>query len=185
MNKILTELFGYLGNPVLKKDTNDRFLYRLKTFVLLLWISIATSFLISLVLGMLTAIGVLHETKHAMDSYLKNSDHRRLFVLAVFVAPIIEELIFRAPLVLFKQKKSFKTAFYSIGVLFALVHIFNFEINKNVILFSPLLIAPQFFVGLIFGFIRIRFGLHWSIFLHGSYNGLLISLFLLSNNGDA
>jgi len=54
-----------------------------------------------------------------------------------------------------------------------------------VILFSPLLVAPQFFIGLIFGFIRVRLGLLWSIFLHSLYNGLLVSLFLLASNGNS
>ena len=97
----------------------------------------------------------------------------------------MEEIIFRGPLILFKQIKLFKIAFYAIGIIFAYVHLFNFELTTNVILFSPLLVAPQFFVGLIFGYIRIRFGLLWSILLHSLYNGLLVSLFLLVSNGTS
>ena len=185
MNKTLVDLLNYLKNPVLKEDTNYSLMYRLRTFVSLLCISIAFTFFISLVVGMLTSVGILDENKHAMDDYLKNPNTWQLLALAALIAPITEELIFRAPLVLFKRRKYFKIAFYGIGFFFALVHIFNFEINENVILFSPLLVAPQFFLGLIFGFIRIRFGLIWSIFLHSSYNGLLILLLLLSTSDHA
>tara|TARA_B100000795_G_C22774360_1_gene429313 strand:- start:1060 stop:1617 length:558 start_codon:yes stop_codon:yes gene_type:complete len=184
MTKTLNELLNYLRNPILEKDSNQSFLYRFKILTSLLWISITISFLISLVNGMLTSIGVLDENNHITETLFKDSSGLKLLLFAAVMAPIIEEIIFRAPLVLFKQAKIFKIAFYGIGIIFAYVHILNFEINTNVIIFSPLLVAPQFFVGLIFGFIRVRFGLLWSICLHGLYNGLLISLFLIVSNGN-
>lgn len=121
---------------------------------------------------------------HITDSLFDDSNGIKILFFAAILAPLIEELIFRGPLVYFSQPRAFKIAFYVIGVIFAYVHIFNFEITTNVILFSPLLVAPQFFIGLIFGFIRIRFGLIWSILLHSIYNGILVSLFLLASHGN-
>ena len=92
--------------------------------------------------------------------------------------------MFRGPVIYINQPTAFNLAFYANGGIFAYVHIFNFEITTNVILFSPLLVAPQFFIGLIFGFVRVRFGLIWSIFLHSIYNGILVSLFLLASHGN-
>ena len=121
---------------------------------------------------------------HITDSLFDDSNGFKILFFAAILAPLIEELIFRGPLVYFSQPRAFKIAFYVIGIIFAYVHIFNFEITTNVILFSPLLVAPQFFIGLIFGFIRIRFGLIWSILLHSIYNGILVSLFLLASHGN-
>tara|TARA_B110000003_G_scaffold266026_1_gene292495 strand:+ start:7411 stop:7968 length:558 start_codon:yes stop_codon:yes gene_type:complete len=184
MIKIINELFNYLKNPILERDNNINIYYRFKVFASLLWISITISFFLSIVNGLLTSLGLLHDTKHVSEMYFNDSNGVKFLFLATIVAPIIEELIFRAPLILFKQAKLFKVAFFTISIIFAYVHIFNFEINTNVILFSPFLVAPQFFVGLIFGYIRIRFSLLWSICLHGLYNGLLVSLFLLASNGN-
>jgi hypothetical protein len=184
MTKILNELIQYLINPILVKDKNKSFLYRFKVLVYLLLISFIFSFFISTITGLLTLIGVLQDVTHITDSLFDDSNGFKILFFAAILAPLIEELIFRGPLVYFSQPRAFKIAFYVIGIIFACVHIFNFEITINVILFSPLLVAPQFFIGLIFGFIRIRFGLIWSIFLHSIYNGILVSLFLLASHGN-
>lgn len=184
MTKIFNELIQYLINPILVKDKNKSFLYRFKVLVYLLLISFIFSFFISTITRLLTLIGVLQDVTHITDSLFDDSNGFKILFFAAILAPLIEELIFRGPLVYFSQPRAFKIAFYVIGIIFAYVHIFNFEITINVILFSPLLVAPQFFVGLIFGFIRIRFGLIWSIFLHSIYNGILVSLFLLASHGN-
>ena len=54
------------------------------------------------------------------------------------------------------------------------MHISNFEMTKQVLLFSPLLVAPQISVGFLLGYIRVRFGLIWSMALHACYNMVLI-----------
>lgn len=184
MISILNELIQYLINPILEKDENKNFLYRFKVLIYLLSISFMFSFLISTITRLLTLVGVLQDISHITDSLFDDSNGFKILFFAAILAPLIEELIFRGPLIYFNQPRVFKIAFYTIGVIFAYVHIFNFEITTNVLLFSPLLVAPQFFIGLIFGFIRIRFGLIWSILLHSIYNGILVSLFLLASHGN-
>ena len=103
MTKILNELILYLRNPVLEKDANQNFWYRFRVLISLLWISITFSFFLSLVNGILTSIGVLHEAKHATDSFLNGDKGLEFLFIAAIVAPIIEELIFRAPLTIFKS----------------------------------------------------------------------------------
>ena len=185
MNQTLNDLINYTRNPKLEKDPNQNLLYKIKILFHLLWISISISFLLSLVNSIFMSLGILHENHHISEDFFKDLSGLKILFLASIFAPIAEELIFRAPFVLFKQPKLFKIAFYIIGIIFAYVHIFNFEINSNVILFSPLLVAPQLIVGFIFGFIRIRLGLIWSIYLHGLYNGLLVSSFLIATNGNS
>ena len=81
MNKTLNELIAFLRNPILEEDSNQNFLYRFKIFLSLLWISITVSFFLSLVNGLLTSIGVLHENKHVIDSYLDGTKGLQFFSL--------------------------------------------------------------------------------------------------------
>lgn len=54
------------------------------------------------------------------------------------------------------------------------MHISNFEMSTQVLLFSPLLVAPQISVGFLLGYIRVKFGLLWSMALHAIYNMVLV-----------
>ena len=63
--------------------------------------------------------------------------------------------------------------------IFGYIHIFNYELITNVLLFSPILIGPQIFMGFYLGYIRIKFGLVYSICLHAMYNFILVTPFLI------
>jgi len=182
MKTVIIELVDYLKNPTLEKDQNKEISYRLKKFVQILGISFATTFALGFILTLIEGTGWLETGKHSIEDTLKNSNTLTLFVLAAIIAPAIEELLFRAPLTLFKKAKTFKIAFYLITFLFGYIHLINYDITLNILLFSPILIAPQLFIGWYLGFIRVRFGLIWSIALHAAYNGILVSLFILGKN---
>ena len=109
-----------------------------------------------------------------MEDMMKNLSKPVIFLFVVVIAPLFEELIFRAPLTLFKGKKSFRIGFYVFAVLFGLVHISNFTMTTNVLLLAPILVLPQTLLGGYLGFIRVRFGLGWSMALHACYNGVLM-----------
>lgn len=182
MTQTLDDLIQYIKNPVLQRDDNKAFSYRLKTLIFLVCISIISTFTVSIFISFIEAFGFVETGKHSIEEIFKdkNSSTLKLFLLAVVSAPLIEEVIFRAPLTLFKKPLYFKYAFYSTAIIFGYIHLFNYqEINANMILFSPILVAPQILVGLYLGFIRVKFGLLWSIALHAVYNGVLMSLFLL------
>ncbi|NVK52616.1 MAG: CPBP family intramembrane metalloprotease [Flavobacteriaceae bacterium] len=182
MITIFNEVIQYLKYPVLKKEQNSNFLYRFRKLIDLLALSLITTFTITFITGFLELSGLLDTGKHSLKEIMKKSSTLKVTLLAVVVAPLIEECIFRAPLILFKNPKTFTIVFYSAALLFGYMHIFNYEINTNILLFSPILIAPQIIIGLYLGFIRIRFGLLWSIALHALYNGFLLSLYLLTKN---
>ncbi|MGB0880452.1 MAG: CPBP family intramembrane glutamic endopeptidase [Polaribacter sp.] len=178
MKKTFQELLSYLKNPILEKDTNQDAKYRFKKFGYLLIICLLTGFLISPIFVIIEEFGLINMEDHAMEEMMKNFPKVAIFVLAVVVAPSFEELIFRGPLTLFKGRKSFKIAFYTLTILFGLVHISNFTITKNVLLLTPILVLPQILLGGYLGFIRVRFGLGWSIALHACYNGILMLITL-------
>ena len=72
----------------------------------------------------------------------------------------------------------FPWIFWGSGLLFALIHLSNFDGGLT----SPwllLAVVPQGLVGLVLGYVRMRYGLAPAIGFHGAYNALFLSLGLL------
>lgn len=171
---MLEELLLFAKNPVYEQDITNPFANKLKTFIKLLIIALCTSIVLLLIASVVENLLQLEMGKHAMDDLFDNYSPLLIFFLAVVVAPFFEELLFRGPLVFFKNSNSFKIVFYAFTTAFGFMHISNFEMSTQVVLFSPLLVAPQIGVGFILGFIRVKFGLVWSMALHACYNMVLI-----------
>ena len=72
--------------------------------------------------------------------------------------------------------------FYSLTILFALIHISNFSYSVSLLLFAPIIVLPQFVAGFLFGFIRIKQGFIWGFFLHALHNAIFILPVLLFPN---
>lgn len=169
-------LIAYLKNPILEQDANTSLKYRFSIFFQLLLISLLTSIATTPLIVIVDALKLVDIDAHKAEQLFNDMDIIQLLFTAAIAVPIIEELIFRAPITLFKKPKTFKFGFYIFSIIFGFIHIFNFEITPNVLLLSPLLVLPQLLVGSYFGYIRVRFGLQWSILLHGCYNGVLITM---------
>jgi len=75
--------------------------------------------------------------------------------------------------------KRFVYIFYGSALLFALLHLFNFLDFKQIWFLAPLLILPQFILGLILGFVRMKFGLAWAIANHLIHNAVLVTPVIL------
>ncbi len=59
------------------------------------------------------------------------------------------------------------------STLFAGVHISNFHpIQYEIIFLYPIYVLPQFFMGLILGWLRIQYGFLWAVLFHVLVNGL-------------
>lgn len=173
MIQTFNELIAYLKNPVLEEDNNKDSNYRMKKFFHLLIISLLTGMAASLLIFALDEFGLVNMDNHQVEEMMKNLPKIAVLLFAVGFAPIIEEAIFRAPLTLFTDPKTFRVAFYIIAILFGFMHITNYKLTANILLFSPILVLPQILVGLYFGFIRVRFGFLWGVALHAAYNGIL------------
>ncbi|WP_237276150.1 CPBP family intramembrane glutamic endopeptidase [Tenacibaculum ovolyticum] len=174
MKETFSELIKYLRAPVLEEDNNRDNFYRFKKFFHLLIISILTATLLSPLFGLIEHLGWIDMDTHAMEELMKNMSKTKVFLFAVIVAPLLEELFFRAPITLFQNKKYFKIVFYIFAIVFGFVHLSNFQITTNVLILAPILVAPQIILGGYLGFIRVRFGLIWSILLHASYNAFFV-----------
>ncbi len=77
--------------------------------------------------------------------------------------------------------RNYRWIFYLSALLFAYVHISNFKINATILLLSPLLVAAQFWMGSLSGYLRTRYGFVWSLLLHGIHNLILVGGALLSD----
>ena len=84
------------------------------------------------------------------------------------------------------REQLFPFIFWGTAILFGLLHLANYQGGIT----TPLLmlaVTPQMFVGLVLGYVRLRFGLVTAICFHGGYNAVLISmgLFLSGLNSAA
>lgn len=110
-----------------------------------------------------------------------------VFFLAVILAPVFEELIFRYLLRykalqkrIFSREtwdKIFPYLVYGFSISFGLLHLFNYQ-NDGLLfyLFSPLVVLSQLFGGFVLSFIRVRINFIWGMFFHALWNFILAIL---------
>ena len=170
---LFKSVFSYLKNPRLKPLKHATVKQKLGVVLQCLPLCIALGLGFGLFTVLLEAAGLYSSDSHAINKLLEEQSKFYIIFSAVILAPIIEELIFRGPITLF-NKKYFKLGFYALTFAFGSVHIFNFDISPQLLLLSPILIAPQLVVGAVFGYVRVRLGLAYSMLLHASYNGVLV-----------
>jgi len=73
-----------------------------------------------------------------------------------------------------KIKITDRTIFYGSAILFSLLHLSNYSFQINELPKYLFLIIPQFFSGLLYGYIRVANGITYSILLHSLHNTILI-----------
>lgn len=199
---IYEDLIQFLKKPVPEKDPNRDFFHHVVIFLILLMTCFMISFFLNILIGMVYNSGLIENDYHALDELQKQSTKEILFALVVF-APLVEETIFRAPITIFQSPWKlpfkiegvnkirikafenpmvFRTAFYGFALAFGYVHLLNYQVDSQILLYSPLLVAPQISLGLIIGYIRVRLGFFWAIAMHAAYNGILAFLFLATKD---
>lgn len=75
--------------------------------------------------------------------------------------------------------RNFSCIYYASCILFAWLHIFNFELNTTNILLLPIITLPQLFSATIAGYTRVSFGFQYPLIIHMLTNTLFISLTFL------
>ncbi|WP_064196070.1 MULTISPECIES: type II CAAX prenyl endopeptidase Rce1 family protein [Emticicia] len=128
-------------------------------------------FIISIILWFLTEItekyGLFSPLNTKKDFYYSITE---TVIIGIFIAPIIEEFIFRYPLKFFATKKYFKWMLYIICLIFGLIHLDNYIIDNSHLLFAPLIVIIQIYGAFMFGFIRISYGFWYGVLLHMIHN---------------
>lgn len=74
--------------------------------------------------------------------------------------------------------RGFPVFFWFSTIAFALVHLANFEEGSLAVLLP--LVLPQFILGSMLGYVRVRFGLWSAIALHAAHNGTALSIAALA-----
>jgi len=75
--------------------------------------------------------------------------------------------------------KNNRSIVYFSSIIFGLVHITNYQLTQTTIYMSPLFFAPKILSGFSLAFMRIKYGLVYSILLHSAYNAIPVLLTLL------
>ncbi len=164
---MLKEVWNFVKNPVYEEDREVDSKYRFSIFVRVLGYAIAISFILGLFVEFLEEALKIEMGEHpVIDLFLDNSA-LFIFIVTVAIAPILEELVFRGPMIWFRKMKSFKYIFYFFTLAFGAVHLGNYD---STLWFGLLLITPQISAGVFMGFLRVRFGLRWAMALHACYN---------------
>jgi len=199
-------LVDFIKNPRIMPIVPN---WNFRTFGLLLLIT----FLVIIPYAMILELIDLDQFDHMMEELLKENK-LLVIILAIIIAPLLEETIFRYHLNLkknaiiislilsvmaiseywylvvsfmvylvylyFRANKgvpiSMKWAVFISSFFFALVHMGNFKDFDFLLNFYwiPLLVAVQFFIGLVLSFIRLHYGLAMAIIFHATYNAILV-----------
>ncbi len=68
-------------------------------------------------------------------------------------------------------RRAFPWVFHAASLLFAAVHLYNFQLHNTPWWLLPLLVLPQWLTGLVLGWLRVKRGIGASMLLHGIFNG--------------
>ncbi len=172
------QLGQFLRNPLYEEDENHNFRYRLIILLKLVGWALLLSFVLFSVIMLTEHLFQLDFGQHASEELMNEYPTAVILLLIVIIAPFAEELFFRGPLVWFRNKPIFKYIFFLSVILFGAIHLTNFSDVMKHLWVAPLLVSPQLSLGIFTGFIRVRFGLIWSIALHALYN-LILSMPLI------
>ena len=201
------DLLLFLKKPKDQRDPVQSLSLKSQRLFSVLAIDIPIMILLTLLIGLVEQTEVYSLENHQLLDALSLPPLQILF-LFVLLIPFFEELIFRLYLRLpqniplqsliviasftgQKNKEKLKTfieqrwrtyykiIFYLAAFIFALVHISNFEYSITLLAFTPLLVVPQFAVGLFTGYLRVKYGFIWGFYLHALHNLIAFGVTLL------
>ena len=206
----LRDLWYFIKKPVELKQVRIPLRVKISTCLALFIIQIPPLLVLSALLSGLEILGLWEDDMHRLQKIFTEMKPELIFFFVVIIAPLFEEIMFRLilkfrsnflilwplRLLVFLQinskinllktirniwNKFYGWIFYLVSIAFGLLHILNFEPSLNIYLLAPVLVAPQILIGINLGYLRIRFGLIWSILFHAFYNGILLSIALFTD----
>jgi membrane protease YdiL (CAAX protease family) len=204
-----TDLISFLKNPVDEAGEPIDTKQKIKLLFSLLAIEIPFILLFTIVLQGLESLELINNKDHDVLKMMQSMPVAVFFFVAVIITPFFEEILFRLYLsyrhnYIFttmirlasvsrstnREKtatslhsfwiKRYKYIFYFSALLFGFVHLANFPFSLTILLLSPILVAPQIFLGLIFGYLRVRYGILMGFFMHALHNAVFIGIGLLA-----
>lgn len=173
---MLRHIWQFVRKPSYTSYSNISLQLKLKIFLNVLVWNFVLGIGLVLLLHVLATLLNIEIGDHKTEDLFEKYSTITIFFLMVLIAPVVEEFIFRGPLIFFKKKSYFPWVYYSSCLLFGLVHLGNFDNAKDLLWLTPFLIAPQTVMGFFLGFLRVRLGLHYAMLLHMCHNGILFLL---------
>jgi membrane protease YdiL (CAAX protease family) len=202
---------AFIKSPNDENDFDASISSKIKTLLCLFSFALVLVFLSTPIFSLLKFLNILDPGSNVLEDLLFDFSFIQLVFVIAIIGPIFEELIFRLPLrykynYLFRSivflisatrlipeeklkdmvqrywKRIFKYLFYFLAILFGFIHVTNFERFKDLWAWMPFLTINQLFAGFVLGYIRIKFGLIWSITYHSFYNLLFFGIAFLSLN---
>lgn len=202
----------FLKRPVDQPDPIQTRQQKVKRLFSLLAIDIPIMGVLMAIVYAIEKFGLINTDKHKMVMLLQQLPIWWIVLFGVVLMPLIEELIFRlylrfkqnylARLIMLlasltgKQNKiivesqlnalwvnNFRAIFYFSAILFSIVHIENFEYSINILIFSPILLAPQFIMGLFLGYLRVRYNLILGVLMHAIHNAIFLIIPIIFMSG--
>lgn len=189
---------------------SEGFMQMLKTFLHIFIIDIILMLVFIMIFQKLQQFELINVDSHSINKMFSKYSLVKFFATVVIIIPFIEEIIFRyhlnfsknfyfiQPLLLIslilgkdvrnivEQKlkqfwqRYFVIIFYASTLIFAILHMSNYTISFKLLLFSPLLVMPQFIVGFFCGYLRVKFNLLTGYFLHMFHNAFFVLTFIIT-----
>ncbi|WP_155212801.1 CPBP family intramembrane glutamic endopeptidase [Fulvivirga aurantia] len=205
----LKSLLSFLKSPADSSKLRQlTFKEKFPTIIALLIIGLIASFAVLFLVSFIEEFVSIDLGNHAVEEILKENPVLSA-IFGIIIAPILEELLFRSWLtfrrayfflwipitfykwlnkssefIAFKKVKTqwnkiYPFIFYFSALIFGLVHASNFENYMDYLWFAPLITLPQIILGGTFGYVRVKFGLVYSMLLHGLHNLVLLGPVIL------
>ena len=207
----LKDFIEFLKNPADQPDAIQTAQQKTKRLFSLLALDIIAAAIILVIVAGIEKLGLLSMEEHKVVMMFEDVPIWLLALMTVAIIPLLEELIFRLPLrfkynyfirsiillssIAGKENKikvetrlnnfwaaCFRWIFFIIATIFGLIHLLNYEFSMAVLLFAPILIAPQFIAGLGMGYLRVKYSFILGLFFHSISNAILLAVSLIFMN---
>lgn len=200
IRKTLRDYLQFLSNPKDEQDENQSSKNKFKTIITLYAINIPVVGLLAFFNFLFEKLKWINIDEHSVVKFLEEESFVLILILIVIVGPFFEELIFRLFLTFkrnyvlkfyldFNPNSKDKTlkfwyrfypyVFYLSAILFAFTHISNYQSDNIKWFMAPLLVMPQFILGLLLGYIRVRYNFLSGYLVHAFHNLIFITPGLL------
>lgn len=232
---VIQDFIGYLKKPY---RIQNELTFSPKNFMNVTSLFFVVFLMTMLLFAPIASLAGLDDMDHAMNDLLTKQPKFMIFLLAVVMAPLIEELIFRFPLkfrrppvilcigflimstyliistfqssevvgasllglyillsfIVFlvyanpeklqhlegQVDRYYPFIFYIIAILFGIVHFFNFQGDSAKLYLIPILVFPQMSLGILLGYLRLRFGMWSNIYVHALNNAIPMAILFMS-----
>ncbi len=132
---------------------------------------------INIVIGVLFASIFLSSIYFNQPVLILSENSINIFVFSILTSLVSYYIVkfYNQKFIVF-YKKYFGFIFYFSSIIFALGHLSNFEPTQKAYLL-PLVVVPQFFGGVIMGFLRVKYGFFYGLFFHCLNNFIVLIVF--------